>query len=65
MGSEKAQEKKLDVAEMMSRWMCGVARLERIRNEINIGVMKVEEIFNKVQKRLTGYGHVMRRGICG
>ena len=50
-GSEKAQEKKLDMAEMMLRCMCGVARLERIRNEINIGVTKVGEIFHKVQKR--------------
>ena len=48
MGSEKAQ--KLDMAEMMSRWMCGVATLERIRNEITIGVTKVGEIFYKVQK---------------
>ena len=31
---KKAQEKKLDVAEMrMIRWMSGVTRLDRIRNE--------------------------------
>ena len=31
--SKKAQEKKLEVAEMrMLRWMCGVTKLEKIRN---------------------------------
>ena len=31
---KKAQEKKLDVAEMrMLRWMSGVTKLDRIRNE--------------------------------
>ena len=33
---KKAQEKKLDVAEMrMLRWMSGVTKLDRIRNEKN------------------------------
>ena len=34
----KAQEKKLDVAEMrMLRWMSGVTKLDRIRNERSRG----------------------------
>ena len=47
----KAQEKKLDVAEMkMLRWMSGVTNLDRIRNEIIGGTMKVGEISKKVQE---------------
>ena len=55
---KKAQEKKLDVAEMsMLRWMSGVTKLDRIR-----GTAKVGEIFKKVQEsRLKWYGHVLRR----
>ena len=60
---KKAQEKKLDVAEMrMLRWMCGVTKLNRIRNERIRGTTKVGEISKKVQEsRLTWYGHVLRR----
>ena len=56
---KKAQEKKLDVAEMrMLRWMSGVTKLDRIRNEITRGTTKVGEISKKVQEsRLTWYGH--------
>ena len=46
---KKAQEKKLDVAEMrMLRWMSGVTKLDRIRNEIIRGTTKVGEISKKV-----------------
>ena len=39
---KKAQEKKLDVAERrMLRWMSGVTKLDRIRNEIIRGTTKV------------------------
>ena len=32
--AKKAQEKKLDAGEMsMSRWMCGVTKMDRIGNE--------------------------------
>ena len=57
---KKAQEKKLDVAEMrMLRWMSGVTKLDRIR-----GTTKVGEIFKKVQEsRLKWYWHVLRRRI--
>ena len=60
---KKAQEKKLDVAEMrMLRWMSGVTKLDRIRNEIIRGKTKVGEISKKVQEsRLKWYGHVLRR----
>ena len=60
---KKAQEKKLDVAEMrMFRWMSGVSKLDRIRNERIRGTTKVGEISKKVQEsRLKWYGHVLRR----
>ena len=60
---ERVQEKKLDVAEMrMLRWMRGVTKLDRIRNEIIRGTTKVGEISKKVQEsRLKWYGHVLRR----
>ena len=48
---KKAQEKKLDVVEMrMLRWMSGVTKLDRIRNEIIRGTQKVGEIPTKVQE---------------
>ena len=42
---KKAQEKKLDVAEMrMLRWMSGVTKLDRIRNERDDeGVRNIQE----------------------
>ena len=60
---KKAQEKKLDVAEMrMLRWMSGVTKLGRIRNERIRGSTKVGEISKKVQEsRLKWDGHVLRR----
>ena len=60
---KKAQVKKLDVAEMkMLRWMSGVTKLDRIRNERIRGTTKVGEISKKVQEsRLKWYGYVLRR----
>ena len=61
---KKAQEKKLEVAEMIIlRLMCGVTKLDKIRNERIRVTTKVEEITKKVQeRRLKWYhGHVMRR----
>ena len=60
---KKAQEKKLDVAEMrMLRWMSGVSKLDRIRNERIRGTTKVGEMSKKVQESgLKWYGHVLRR----
>ena len=42
--------------------MCGVTKLEKIRNEGIQGTTKVGENAKKVQEmRLKRYGHVMRR----
>ena len=46
---KKAQEKKLEVAEMrMLRWMCGVTKLDKIRNKRIRGTTKVGESTQKV-----------------
>ena len=56
---KKAQEKKLDVAEMMMlRWIIGVTKLDRIRNERISGTSKVGEMSKKVQESRLKYGHV-------
>ena len=48
---KKAHEKKLDVAEMrVLRWMSGVTKMDRIRNERIRGTTKVGEISKKVQE---------------
>ena len=59
---KKAQGKKVEVAELrMLRWMCGVTKLDKIRNERIRGTTKVGEITKKVQETtLKWYGHVMR-----
>ena len=49
--AKKAQENKLDVAEMETlRRMCGVIQMGRIRNERIRGTTKVGEISKKVQE---------------
>ena len=54
---KKAQEKKLDVAEIrMLRWMSGVTKPCIIRNEKNIGTTKVGD-----QERLVGE-RIVKRG---
>ena len=56
---KKAQEKKLDVAEMrMLRWMSGVTKLDRIRNERIRGTTKLGEISKKVQEDQSGGGWI-------
>ena len=46
---KKAQEKKLDVAEMrMLRWMSGATKLDGSKNEIIRGTSKVGDISKKV-----------------
>ena len=53
----------IQVAEMkMLRWMCGVTRLDKIRNEYVRGSLGVRDVADKIQeKRLRWYGHVKRR----
>ena len=60
---KKAQENKLDVAEMrMLRWTSGVIKLNIITNERIGGTTKVGEISKKMQEsRLKWYGHALRR----
>lgn len=59
----KAQERKLEVAEMrMIRWMCGLTRRDRVRNERIRGTVKVGPLGKKIQEsRLRWFGHVERR----
>ena len=59
---KKAHEKKMEVAEMkILRWMCGVTRLDKIRNDKIRESTKVGEISKKVQeRRMRWYGHVIR-----
>ncbi|XP_045538549.1 uncharacterized protein LOC123722089 [Papilio machaon] len=53
----------IQVAEMkMLRWMCGVTRLDKIRNEFVRGSLGVRDIADKMQEsRLRWYGHIRRR----
>ncbi|XP_066964203.1 uncharacterized protein [Macrobrachium rosenbergii] len=65
-GTETAslrKTEKMDVAEMrMLRWMAGVTREDRIRNDYIRGSTKVVEISKKVQdERLRWYGYLLRR----
>ena len=59
----KRQEKRIEVTEMrMLRWMCGVTRKDKIRNEHIRGTTRVAQASKKItEKRLNCYGHVMRR----
>ena len=62
---KKAQEKKLDVAEMrMLRWMSGVTKLDRTRNE-RIIVLGPEAKFSEIgttRRDKGSYGFLL--GIC-
>ena len=60
---KRAQERRMEVAEMrMLRWMCGVTRRDRIKNDLIRGTTKVTEVSKKLQeRRLQWFGHVMRR----
>ena len=60
---KKAQEQRLDVTEMkMLRWMSGVTRMDKIRNQYVRGSAKVTEASKKIQEyRLRWFGHLSRR----
>ena len=60
---KKTEGRKLDMAEMkMLRWMCGVIRMDRVKNEQVRGSVKVSEASLRVQEaRLRWYGHLLRR----
>ncbi|KAF3643040.1 Lysine--tRNA ligase [Capsicum annuum] len=55
---------KLKVAEMrMLRWMCGLTRGDRVKNEIIREKVRVTSMEDKMREgRLRWFGHVMRRG---
>ena len=59
----KRQEKRIEVTEMrMLRWMCGVTRKDKIRNEHIRGTTRVAQASEKItERRLNWYEHVMRR----
>ena len=58
----RGQEARLEVSEMrMLRWMCGVTRRDKIRNEHIRGTTRVVQHSKKItEKRLKWYGHVRR-----
>ena len=59
----KAQEKKMEVAEMrMLRFSVGKTRMDRVRNEVIRTTLKVGELSGKLREtRLRWYGYVLRR----
>ena len=58
----RGQEARLEVNAMrMLRWMCGVTRRDKIRNEHIRGTTRVVQASKKItEKRLKWYGHVRR-----
>ena len=59
----KAQEKKMEVAEMrMLRFSVGKTRMDRVRNDVIRTTLKVGELSGKLREsRLRWYEHVLRR----
>jgi hypothetical protein len=60
---KKKDERKLHVAEMgMLRWMCGVTRIDKVRNDYIRQSQNFAQITEKLKGyRLSWYGQVMRR----
>ena len=63
VATTKAQEKKMEVAEMrMLRFSLGKTRMDRVRNDVIRTTLKVGELSGKLREtRLRWYGHVLRR----
>ena len=59
----KKQIEEMEVAEIkMLRFVMGVTRKDKVRNEYIRGTVKVERVQMKMRKkRVRWYGHVMRR----
>ena len=62
LGTRREQEVRLEINEMrMLRWMCGVTRRDKIRNEHIRGTTRVVQASKKItEKRLKWYGHARR-----
>ena len=62
LATRRGQEARLEVNEMrILRWMCGVTRRDKIRNEHIRGTTRVVQASKKItEKRLKWYGHVRR-----
>ena len=60
---QRRDKKRIEVTETrMLRWMCGVTRKDKIRNEQILGTTRVAQASKKItERRLNWYGHVMRR----
>ena len=58
----RGQESRLEVNEMrMLRWICGVTRRDKIRNDHIRGTTRVVQASKKItEKQLKWYGHVRR-----
>ena len=57
------EDTRIEVTEVtMLRWMCGVTRKDKIRNEHIRGTTRVAQASKKInERRFNWYGHVMRR----
>ena len=58
----RGQEARLEGNETrVLRWMCGVTRMDKVRNEHIRGTTRVVQAFKKItEKRLKRFGHVRR-----